>query len=486
VARLPDTSPSREVDQASLGDRVLPTWESAAALQLSRWVGGAFGGHGTVGRQSFFTPLRILLLLGVLGLVLGFGSKASCLEQHETKPGHFEVLWTDHSEYARACYTDILPLYGSEGFDKGFVPYRDHRPDGHWMEYPVLLGSFQYAAAAVAHAWTAGAQHGLLPQMAPGVVFFAVCALAIAAAWLVVVWASARLAGNRVWDVWLVALSPVVLVQAFTNFDALGVALLMAALLAWRRNMPLLVGLLAGLGAAVKLFPALLFFPLLLAAWRDKRLADWAKALAAAAGTLLVVNLPVALAYQEGWSEFFRFNRDRFSQEGSLLYLVFDYLRVQAQHGSVGLLPPGKANVISLVAFALCCAAIAAVALTARSKPTLEQLVFLTVTAFLLTSKVWSSQYSLWLVPLAVLAFPRLWALASWMFLELLNWLSREWWFYESFSGGGDPTVERLYFLLLVLRDGALVAICVALVRSLCREGHARDPHASSAAEPAR
>lgn len=465
---------------------MLPTWESAAAVQLSRWVGGAFGEHGTIGRQPFFTPVRILLLFAVLGLVLGFGSKAPCLEQRETKHGHFEVLWTNHNEYARACYTDILPLYGSEGFDKGSVPYRDHRPDGRWMEYPVLLGSFQYAAAAAAHAWTAGARHGVLPPMAPGLVFFAVCALVIAAAWLVVVWASARLAGNRVWDVWLVALSPVVFVQAFTNFDAIGVALLMAALLAWRRNMPFLVGLLAGLGAAVKLFPVLLFFPLLLVAWRDKRVADWAKALAAAAAALLVVNLPVAWAYQEGWSEFFTFNRDRLSQEGSLLYLVFDYLRVQAQHGSVGLLPAEKANAISLVAFVLCCAAIAAVSRTARAKPTLEQLVFLTVTAFLLTSKVWSSQYSLWLVPLAVLAFPRLWALAGWMFLELLNWLTRQWWFYESFSGGGDPTVERVYFLLLVLRDGALVAICAALVRSLYRGERAPAPCASPTAEPAR
>ncbi|MGL6236425.1 MAG: glycosyltransferase family 87 protein [Segniliparus sp.] len=473
MTRAPFVSPSSEVDDATIRGRVLPTWESAAFGQLSRWTGGPFGWHGAVGRQAFFTPLRVLLFLAVAGLLLGFGSKAPCLEQHETKPGQYEVLWGGHNEYARACYTDIVPLYGSEGFDKGFAPYRDHRPDGHWMEYPVLLGYFQYAAAGAAHAWSAGAAHGALPPLAPALVFFAVCALAIAAAWLVVVWASAKLAGDRVWDVWLVALSPVVFVQAFTNFDGLGVAFLMAALLAWRKNAPLLVGLLAGLGAAVKLFPVLLFFPLLLVAWRDKRLGDWGKALLAAAGALVAVNFPVAYLYRDGWAEFFTFNKDRSAQEGSLIYLVFDYVRVRLQDGAVGLLPPEKANLVSFGAFALLLAGIAAVALTARRAPTLEQLMFLTITAFLLTSKVWSSQYSLWLVPLAVLAFPRVWALLGWMVLELLNWLMREWWFYQGFSGGGDPTVERLYLVLLVLRDGALVAICAALVQSLYRSGGA-------------
>ena len=477
-------SPSAEVDDTTLLGRVLPTRESDAFFQLSRWAGGPLGGHGTVGRQSFFTPLRVLLFLAVIGLVLGFGSKVPCLEQHETKPGQYEVLWGDHNEYAQACYTDIVPLYGSEGFDKGFAPYRDHRPDGHWMEYPVLLGYFQYAAAGAAHAWSAGAAHGALPPLAPALVFFAVSALTIAAAWLVVVWASARLAGDRVWDVWLVALSPVVFVQAFTNFDGIGVAFLMAALLAWRRNAPLLVGLLAGLGAAVKLFPVLLFFPLLLVALRDKRLGDWGKALAVAAVALVATNLPVALRYRDGWAEFFLFNKDRPSQEGSLIYLAFDYIRVQLQHGAVGFLPPQKADLISLASFALLLAGIAAVALTARSAPTLEQLTFLTIAAFLITSKVWSSQYSLWLVPLAVLAFPRVWALLGWMVLEFLNWLTREWWFYQSYSGGGDPTAERLYHLLLVLRDGALVAICAALVRSFYRSAAAAAAAQARAARP--
>ena len=49
----------------------------------------------------------------------------------------------------------------------------------------------------------------------------------------------------------------------------------------------------------------------------------------------------------------------------------------------------------------------------------------------------------------------------------------REWWFYQSFTNSGDPTAERLYLVLLVLRDAALIAICAALVQSLRRSGRA-------------
>ena len=69
--------------------------------------------------------------------------------------------------------------------------------------------------------------------------------------------------------------------------------------------------------------------------------------------------------------------------------------------------PPTVLNTVSSVLFLACCAGIAYVALSAPTRPRLAQLGFLVVAAFLLTNKVWSPQYSLWLVPLAVLALPR-------------------------------------------------------------------------------
>ena len=50
--------------------------------------------------------------------------------------------------------------------------------------------------------------------------------------------------------------SPLVIVQAFTNFDALATAFAATGLLAWSRRKPALAGVLLGLGAAAKLYPA--------------------------------------------------------------------------------------------------------------------------------------------------------------------------------------------------------------------------------------
>ncbi len=89
--------------------------------------------------------------------------------------------------------------------------------------------------------------------------FFNIAAFGLALAWLATVWATARLAGSRrVWDAALVAASPIVIFQIFTNFDALATAFATGALLAWARRKPVLAGALIGLGVAAKLYPLLL------------------------------------------------------------------------------------------------------------------------------------------------------------------------------------------------------------------------------------
>jgi uncharacterized membrane protein len=56
--------------------------------------------------------------------------------------------------------------------------------------------------------------------------------------------------------------------------------------------------------------------------------------------------------------------------------------------------------------------------------PRLAQLCFLVVAAFLLFGKVWSQQYVLWLVPLAVLARPKWGAFLLWQAAELFYFFS--------------------------------------------------------------
>lgn len=55
-------------------------------------------------------------------------------------------------------------------------------------------------------------------------------------------------------------------------------------------------------------------------------------------------------------------------------------------------------NTVTAVLMVLAFVAIAALALRAPRPPAVAELAFLTVAAFLLLNKVWSPQYSLWLV----------------------------------------------------------------------------------------
>src|SRR6202045_5141356 len=128
--------------------------------------------------------------------------------------------------------------------------------------------------------------------------------------------------------------------------------------------------------------------------------------------------------------------------------------------------PPTVLNAVVAVSFALCCAAIAYVALTAPRRPRGAPLVFLVVAAFLLTNKVWSPQFSLWLVPLAVLALPHRRILLAWMTVDALVWVPRMYYLY-SVPDRGLP--EQWFTATVLLRDIAVLALCALVVRQIYR-----------------
>src|SRR3978361_584803 len=82
-------------------------------------------------------------------------------------------------------------------------------------------------------------------------------------------------------------------------------------------------------------------------------------------------------------------------------------------------------NLVSMTLFLLACAVIAWIAMAAPRRPRLAQLCFLVICAFLLVNKVWSPQYSLWLVPLAVLAIPQWKPVLAWMVFDAALWAPR-------------------------------------------------------------
>ncbi len=155
------------------------------------------------------------------------------------------------------------------------------------MEYPVLTGIYQYLSMSLAKTYTALTKLVSVPIIAEVVMFFNIAAFGLALAWLTTVWATAMLAGpRRIWDAALVAASPLLIFQIFTNFDALATAFAVGALLAWSRRRPVLAGVLIGLGVAAKLYPLLLLIPLALLAVRTGRLREVGRTAVAAVACL--------------------------------------------------------------------------------------------------------------------------------------------------------------------------------------------------------
>ena len=228
---------------------------------------------------------------------------------------------------------------------------------------------------ALAKTYTALTKLVSVPIIAEVVMFFNIAAFGLALAWLATVWATARLAGpRRIWDAALVAASPIVIFQVFTNFDALATAFATGALLAWARRKPVLAGVLIGLGVAAKLYPLLLLAPLAVLAVRTGRLREVGKTAVAAVVTWLVVNLPIMVLFPRGWSEFFRLNTRRGDDMDSIYNVVNSFTGWRGFDADLGFWqPPTVLNTVSAVLFVSCCIAIAYIALTAKQRPRLAQ-----------------------------------------------------------------------------------------------------------------
>jgi uncharacterized membrane protein len=171
-----------------------------------------------------------------------------------------------------------------------------------------------------------------------------------------------------------------------------------------------------------------------------------------------VVNVPVALLWPDSWMQFLKLNRERPADFDSLWYGVNQLLGTDN--------PAPQVNGPAAVVVVLSLAAVFLLALMAPRRPRLPQLLFLVVAAFLLTNKVWSPQYSLWLLPLAVLALPSWRVLLAWQVTECLVWVPRLLWFLGTGSKGVD---YEWFFGAVLLRDAAVLALVALVVRDILR-----------------
>ncbi|WP_198597929.1 glycosyltransferase family 87 protein [Blastococcus atacamensis] len=430
-------------------DRVVPTWTDPVARQASEAVGGPWGRFAVTGRALFWTPLRVCLLFATLALAVAWVKQAPCADGD----------WTGSVQYTHFCYSDTIPLFGLHGLDDGALPYLDSD-----VEYPVLTGGFMATAAALAGLYdrAAGAS-SLLPSVPVVQSYYVVTCLLLTVCALAVVRAVLALAGRRPWDAAMIGLSPLLVVHAFTNWDLFAVALATLGMWAWARDRPVLAGVLLGLGVAAKLYPAFLLGALFLLCLRSGLLRVWLRTTVAAVGVWVAVNAPVAWLAPENWGRFFRLNSVRPADPDSLWYLALHLTDDRILDGPLAEgQTPVALNALVAVALLAGVAAVGWLTLSAPVRPRVAQIAFLLVAVFLLTNKVWSPQYSLWLLPLAVLARPGWRSLLLWQATEALLWVPRLLWYLGPDSRGVDV---EWFHLAVVLRDLAVVVLMALVVR---------------------
>jgi uncharacterized membrane protein len=219
----------------------------------------------------------------------------------------------------------------------------------------------------------------------------------------------------------LVAASPALLLSAYINWDLLAVALSAMGFAAWSRRHHATAGVLIGLGVAAKFYPLLFLGPLFLLCLRAGKMREFGRLLAGAVIAWLVVNLPIMLVAFDSWSRFYTFNQERPVDWGSIFFLA----------GRKGLSSVDKVPTLNLMGeagFAVLALAITVLVLFAPRRPRLPQVLFLVLAAFLLTNKVWSPQYILWLLPVIALARPKLPAYLVWQAGEIVYFFGI-WWY---------------------------------------------------------
>jgi uncharacterized membrane protein len=432
-------------------DRVVPSWVDPVVAQASEVVGGPWGRHAVTGRALFWTPLRVCLLFATLVLALAWLKVSPCSDGN----------WPGSKQYTHLCYTDPVPLFGLHHLDTGAVPYLDSA-----VEYPVLSGGFMALAAAIARGYDGlAASFPLLPHVPPVQSYDVVTCLLLSLCALVTVRAVLALAGRRPWDAAMVALSPLVFMDAFINWDLLAIALTMLGMWAWARRRPVLAGVLLGLGVAAKLYPVLILGVLFVLCLRAGRLRPWFRAALAAAVTWLAVNLPIVVLAPQNWAQFFELNSSRPANPETLWNLALTLTHHTILDGPLA--PeqtPSVLNAAVAVASVLVAVAVGWLALAVPLRPRVAQVAFLLVAGFLLVNKVWSPQYSLWLLPLAVLARPRWRSLLLWQVTEVLVWVVTMLYYLGADHRGIGV---QWFFLGVGLRDVAVVVLMALVVRDI-------------------
>ena len=419
---------------------VYPSREDPFVRGLSFQFGSPIGRFIGPSR-SWWLPVRVALVVALIAIALGWAVKAPCNSNSN---------WADNKQYTTFCYSDVVAVTAASRVLDGKRPYKDVK-----TEYPVLIGGAMWVAATVAN-WAHPAN-----SIEP---FFDLTAALLGIALLIVVICTALLVGpTRRWDVVMVAAAPVWLMHAFTNWDLLATAFLALAMVMWAKRYPWLAGIFIGLGTATKLYPALMLVVLLPLAWRTGKWREFIAAVAGAAITWLLVTGPVYLWAPDGVKQFFVLNKTRPADWDSLWLLVENHTGLNFSTGHL--------NLYSALLFVAVVATVVMLTFVPKTRPRLPSLLLVLIVGFLFVNKVHSPQYSVWLIPIVVLAYPRWLIFLVWQISEVALTIVR-YLFFVHLANDKQGVPQGGFEAAVVFRDVMLLLIVGLVIRGMFNPKH--------------
>jgi uncharacterized membrane protein len=294
-----------------------------------------------------------------------------------------------------------------------------------------------------------------------------------------------RTHARRPWDGLLVALAPAFALTATINWDLLAVALLCAGLLAFHRGRDVAAGAALGLGAAAKVFPGLVVPALALARHREGR--RWLPVTIGATVAFVLVNLPFALMNARGWAFPWLFQGTRRPNVETSWFNIMRHLSAHVATQAFWQDPYNRLS--SLLAGALFVVGAAlylrASARHARVRPYADS--FAVVLIYLLSAKIYSPQYALWLLPFFVLVEVPWYGFLVFAVTDAAVWFAVSWFFLSlpRFHGTGMPAHLTTTEIAVWVRYAGLALLLWLSARAPENVEAEREPLVSAQVQPA-
>ena len=334
----------------------------------------------------------------------------------------------DGRQYTGLCYSDVMALAGSDGHVT--AAEADKYPVG--ARYLMDLVAVPASSLASFFNWTAA--------------LWSVLAL-------VTTWALWAMTGS---GALFFAAAPTLAIYGFMNWDLPLVTLATLGTLAYLRGRNAAAGLFLGVGGAIKIpYPGILVVPFGAGRVAERRPDDARRILVAAAGAWVVLNFPVAVATPDRWLEAFRFNAARPADWDTVWFFLGRHLGFEW--------PPAVINGIAGVTFVAAFAAVWWVASRRRPGFPAWTLGLPLIACYFLTGKVFSPQWTTWLLPWFALTLPDLRLFVAFEVADVLVFVTRFLWFAE-LEGYGGLSIG-VFEAALIARAAVLVLCVVAWIR---------------------